>query len=129
MGRHERRSNAAHFRREAGDGLETFLCPPDDVRLRTAPLLQWTLNDWLDMLPKRARFCIVCSSWLMDRDHVGLVLLAAPATVRKSSASCCSVCRDCADAGLPLEALEKASERVLREALPSGKFEPMGAQR
>jgi hypothetical protein len=129
MGRHEIRANAAIFRREAhDDGLLTFLVEPNDRRLRGAPLLQQTANQWLDRLPMRTRFC-VCSSWLHDRNEVGLVLLAAAATARPpTSASCCGICRGCSDADLPMELLEHAAERVLREALP-GQLEPMGPRR
>ena len=93
MGRHERRQNSALFCRNAVGGLETFLCAPDDVRLRGAPRLQHTVAQYLDMLSARARFCMVCSSLLHDRHEVGMVLIALPISSRPSSASCCGVCR------------------------------------
>ena len=130
MGRHDRRQNAALFRRNAVGGLETFLCAPDDVRLRGAPRLQHTVAQYLDMLSARARFCMVCSSLLHDRHDVGMVLIAVPISSRpSSSASCCGVCKGCTDADLPIEALEKAATVALREAIPNGRLEPMGARR
>jgi hypothetical protein len=126
MNRHTRRADLHDFRRSRE--LLTFLVAPDDARLRGAPLLQHTAGRWLDLLSTRTRFCIICSSWLVDREQVGLLLLATPATAKPTSASCCGVCRGCADAGLPLEALSRAAERVLREALP-GRLEPMDARR
>ena len=126
LGRHDRRQNAALFRRNAVGGLETFLCAPDDVRLRGAPRLQLTVAQFLDILSARARFCMVCSSSLHDRHEVGMVLIAAPISSRPSSASCCGVCKGCTDADLPIEALEKAATVALREAIPNGRLAPLG---
>jgi hypothetical protein len=121
-----RRSDLHDFRKAGA--LLTFLIEPSDVRLRGAPLLAHTASNWLNMLPKNARFCICCSSWLLDRQHVGLVLLAVPATIaRPTSCSCAGVCRDCVDADLA--ALEKAAEPVLGEAIPHGRLEPLRARR
>jgi hypothetical protein len=125
MGRHERRVDLVLFRREASRrDLLTFLVEPDDVRLSRAPLLQRTASNWIDLLSQRVRHCAVCSSWIADRQSVGLLLLATQAKVRPKSASCCAVCRDCADAELPMAALERAAEQVLREAIPGGRLEP-----
>jgi len=125
--RAQRRADLHDFRR--GRELLTFLVEPDDQRLRTAPLLAQTADRWLDLLTKRVRFCIVCSSWLPGRQNVGAVLLATQADIRPTSASCCGVCRECWDAELPMEALERASEQALREAFPGGRLAPMGARR
>jgi hypothetical protein len=124
--RAQRRADLHDFKR--AHTLLTFLIAPDDVRLSGAPLLQQTASRWLDLLTKRVRFCIVCNSWLVGRQDVGLVLLAAPAA-RPSSASCCGVCHGCADADLPLEALERAAERALRAALPNGRLAPLETRR
>ncbi|MGL3109409.1 hypothetical protein [Bradyrhizobium sp. BR 1432] len=90
--------------------------------------MQRTASNWIDALSTRGRHCIVCSSWLVDRQHVGALLLATPA-VRPTSASACGVCRECWDAGLPLEALERAAEHALQEALPGGRLEPLETRR
>lgn len=128
MGRHERRSSVRAFRRGASRALLTYLIEPGDSTLNEAPLLKAAASDWLDALSMRVRHCIVCSAWLVNRDHVGLLLLATPATAKPTSASCCAICRGCSNAGLPMPALERAAERVLREALP-GRLEPMDARR
>lgn len=128
MGRHERRADLAVMR--SSGSLWTFLCEPDDVRLAGAPLLQQTSRRWLDMLSIRVRYCIICSSWLVSRQDVGMLLLATPVGARASSAtSCCGICKGCTSADLPLEALERAAEKVLREALPHGRLEPLDARR
>ena len=58
--RHQRRSDLAVLK--SSGALWTFLCEPDDARLRSAPLLQQTVNEWLNLLTKRVRNCIICSS-------------------------------------------------------------------
>ena len=125
--RHQRRADLHDLKR--AHALLTFLCEPDDVRLRGAPLLQQAAQQWLDLLPTHIRCCIVCSTWLNNRESVGAVLLATQATIRPTAASVCGVCRGCWDAGLPIDALERASERVLRVALPNGRLEAWGARR
>jgi hypothetical protein len=127
--RHERRSDIARFRRDASRALLTYLVEPGDGALNDVPLLKATARNWLDHLSQRIRNCIVCSSWLVDRQHVSLLLLATPVTAKPTSASCCAICRGCADAGLPMEALERAAERVLQEALPGGRLEPLDMSR
>jgi hypothetical protein len=129
MNRHQRRSDISRFRRDASSALLTYLVEPDDGALNDMPLLKATARSWLDHLSQRIRHCIICSSWLVNREHVGLLLLATPATAKPTSASCCAICRGCADAGLPTEALERAAEHVLREALPGERFEPLDTRR
>jgi hypothetical protein len=130
MGRHERRVDLARFRKDASRrDLLTFLIPPDDAALSTAPLLQRTAQNWLNAIPTRVRHCIICSSWIMNRQSVGALLLATPATVRPTSASACVICRECWDADLPIVAQERAAERVLQEALPGGRLEPLDTRR
>ena len=124
--RAQRRADLHEFRR--GRELLTFLVEPDDRRLRTAPLLAQTSDRWLDLLTKRVRHCIVCAAWLHDRRNVGALLLATQADRAPTSASACGVCRECWDAELPMDALERACEQALRLALP-GRLEPMRARR
>ena len=122
-----RRVDLARFRRDASRrDLLTFLVPPDDAALATAPLLQRTARNWIGLLDQRVRHCIICSAWIVNRS-VGLLLLAMPAVVKPTSASCCGVCRECADAGLPPQALEKACATVLHEVIPGGRFLDQGA--
>lgn len=124
--RAQRRADLHDFRR--GRELLTFLVEPNDRRLRNAPLLAQTADRWIELLSMRVRHCIVCSEWLHDKRSVGAVLLATQADIQPTSASCCGVCRDCWSAGLPGEALDRAAEQALREALP-GRLKPMRAPR
>jgi hypothetical protein len=118
----------ARFRRDASRrDLLTFLVPPDDAALSTAPLLHRTARNWIDLLDQRVRHCIICSKWIVDRQSVGLLLLATPATVKPTSASACAVCRECAE--LPLPALERAATTALQAAVPGGRLEPLDARR
>jgi hypothetical protein len=123
--RHQRRTDLRSFKREASRALLTYLIEPGDAALNDVPILRDTARSWLDLLPTRVRNCLICSSWLVNREHVGLLLLATPATAKPTSASCCAICRGCADAGLPMEALERAAEHALQEALPGGRLEPL----
>jgi hypothetical protein len=126
MGRHERRVDLARFRRDASRrDLLTFLVPPDDAALATAPLLQRTARNWIDLLDQRVRHCIICSKWIVDRQSVGLLLLATPATAKPTTASACGVCRECAE--LPLPALERAATTALQAAVPGGRLAPLDA--
>jgi hypothetical protein len=118
MGRHERRSDIARFRRDASRSLNTYLCEPNDPALDG--LLQRAARTWLDALSVRARACIVCSEWLWSRQGVGLLLLSTPSVVRPTSASVCGICSACAE--LPLPALEQAASNALQAAVPGGKF-------
>jgi hypothetical protein len=127
MGRHERRADMRMFRRDASRALLTYLVAPDDCALDDVPILRDTARSWLDLLSTRVRNCLICSSWLVNREHVGLLLLATPATAKPTSASCCAICRGCAR--LPMEAIERAAERVLQEALPGGRLEPLDTRR
>ncbi|MET4198751.1 hypothetical protein [Bradyrhizobium sp. LA6.12] len=126
--RHQRRADLAHFKREA-PALLTYLVEPDDAGLDAAPLLQAAAANWLDNLSRRARTCIVCSEWLPNRQQVGALLLAVPATLRPTSASVCPICRACWEADLPVEALERAAGAVLRKVIPRGEFEPLEPRR
>ena len=122
--RHQRRGDLRAFRREA-PALLTFLCEPDDVRLHTMPLLKAAARDWLDALATRVRQCIICNSWIVDRQHVGALLLTTPDIAKPTSAGTAAVCKACWDADLPMQALERAAEHVLQKVIPNGRFEPM----
>jgi hypothetical protein len=126
--RHQRRADLRAFRREA-PALLTYLVEPDDPALDGVPLLRRAAQHWVHALSTRVRHCIVCSSWIANRQCVGLLLLATPAAAKPTSASCCAICRGCSDAGLPMEALERAAEHVLQEALPGGRLEPLETRR
>jgi hypothetical protein len=122
--RHRRRADLANFKRNAPGALLTYLVPPNDGALSRAPLLKAAADHWLDALRSRARHCIVCSSWLVDRRHVGALLLTTAATTNPTSASTAAVCRECWEADLPIEALERACATVLHEVIPGGRFAP-----
>lgn len=122
MGRHEKRASLALYRREASHTLTTFLVEPNDPALNDVPLLQHAARRWLDLISVRVKYCIICSSWIANRQSVGALLLSMPVVVRPTSASVCSVCRECWDADLGLEALERAATTSLRAAVPGGRF-------
>ena len=66
-----RRVDLARFRRDASRrDLLTFLVPPDDAALATAPLLQRTARNWIGLLDQRIRHCIICSAWIVNRMSV-----------------------------------------------------------
>jgi hypothetical protein len=119
--RHDRRSSVARYRHEASSGLTTYLVEPDDPSLHRAPLLRAAANDWLAGLTARVRSCIICSAWIVDREHVGALLLSTP-VVTTASMSVCGVCRECWDADLGDAALERACAVALRAAVPGGQF-------
>jgi hypothetical protein len=130
MGRHERRSDLARYRRDASrNDLLTFLVQPNDVLLASAPLLQRAARHWLAALSVRSRSCIVCSSWLWSEQSVGALLISTPCVARPTSAGTAAVCRECWSAGLPVQALERAVEQTLQSVIPNGKLEPLAARR
>jgi hypothetical protein len=95
---------------------------PDDAALNEVPLLQHAAQRWLDLISVKVRHCIICSSWIANRQSVGALLLSMPVVARPHSASVCGVCRECWDADLGLDALERAATTALREAVPNGRF-------
>jgi hypothetical protein len=76
----------------------------------------------------RVRHCIVCNTWVVNRRHVGALLLTTPAVIKANSVGTAAVCRACWDDDLPVQALERACETVLHEVIPNGRFEPMDAR-
>jgi hypothetical protein len=123
--RHERR----RFRREASKSLLTFLCQPTDPALSDIPILQQAANHWLDALSLRVRHCIVCNSWLVNRQHVGALLLTTPAVIKANSVGTAAICASCWDDDLPVQALERACETVLHSVIPGGRFAPLDTRR
>ncbi|WP_426615360.1 hypothetical protein [Bradyrhizobium sp. McL0616] len=121
--RHARRRDLARFRRASSASLLTYLVEPGDNRLSQAPLLKVAAHGWLASLSTRVRSCIVCSAWLVNRDHVGAMLLAMPGIAKPTSASTCGICCQCWDADLPDAALDRACATALNEAVPGGWFE------
>ena len=75
------------------------------------------------------RHCIVCSSWVVNKQHVGALLLTTPDIAKPTSAGTAAICRACWDADLPLQALERACESVLQEVIPGGRLEPLETRR
>ena len=127
MGRHERRATQGRhkaslrtYRRESEGMLLTYLTSPDDAALDSVPILRRAAQRWLNDLSTKVRSCIVCSNWIPDKSEAGALLLSTPVTVNPTLVSVCGICRACSD--LPLEALEKASERELQAAIPGGRF-------
>jgi hypothetical protein len=130
MGRHERRRDLARFRRVASrTSLLTFLLEPNDQRLNDAPLLKAAASNWLDNLAVRVRCCIICNSWLVDRQHVGALLLSVPATTKPTSAGTAAICCECWTSDLPANALDRACTSALQAAVPNGRFEAQETRR
>lgn len=125
--RHDRR----RYRHDAArsDQLLTFLVPPDDKVLASAPFLHRVAQQWLDALPTRVRHCLVCNVWIVKRQDVGALLISTPAVSRPVSAGSAAVCKLCWDADLGLDVLERACETALKEVIPNGKFEPLDVRR
>lgn len=123
--RQRRRADLAHFRRGAnrsGGGLLTYLVQPHDP-LTDAPRLHQAVSWWLDGLEARsARYCIVCDSWLKNRQFAGGILMSTQISRRTgvSVTGICSLCWNGTDDVPP--AVEHAAERVFRAAVPRGKF-------
>ncbi|MBR0870039.1 hypothetical protein JQ633_06700 [Bradyrhizobium tropiciagri] len=124
MNRHQRRSDLRAFRR-ATTALRTYLVSPDDAALDEVPLLRQASQSWVDGLAERARHCIICASWVVDREHVGALLLSTPDIPRPSTVGTCAICKPCWNANLPVDALERACANVLRPVVPGGAFEPL----
>jgi hypothetical protein len=127
MGRHERRSDIARFRREASRALLTYLCEPNDPAL--AGILKSSASSWCDALEQRVRHCLVCTCWVVNKEHVGALLLTTPDIAKPTSVGTAAICRVCWDADLPMEALERACESVLQAVRPGGRLEPLGTRR
>jgi hypothetical protein len=127
--RHQRRADLADFKRKASHtALLTYLCPPDDPALDRAPLLRAAARDWLGRLATRVRYCIVCNSWLVNRQDVGALLLSVFDIAKPTDVGIAAVCKACWDAD-DIEALERAVEQTLRSVIPNGKLEPLDAPR
>ena len=117
--RYERR----RFRAEASkESLLTFLCEPTDPALQREPLLHQAAMHWLGALSVRVRHCIVCNSWLVNRKHIGALLMGTPAVAKANSVGTCAICAACWDADLPAEAIERAATAALQLAAPGGRF-------
>lgn len=130
MGRHERRSDIARFRRDASRrSLNTYLCEPNDPALDDVPLLKAAASNWLDALSTRVRHCIICNVWIVERRDVGALLLSTPANIRPTSTGTAAVCKACWSSDLPVDALERACASVLSAVVPNGKFEPLETRR
>lgn len=115
--RHERR----RFRRDASSVLPTYLREPNDPAL--AGILKASAWSWCDALEQRVRHCIVCSAWIVNKQHVGALLLTTPDIAKPTSAGIAAICRACWDADLPTEALERACASVLQAVILNGRFE------
>jgi hypothetical protein len=121
VNRAQRHSNVEQFACDAGHELVTYLLEPDDPRLRDMPLLRRAASWWLAGLSQRMRCCFHCGSSLLDRRHVGLLLLSTPTVASPGSAGVIGLCRKCAD--LPEETLEHSAARALRVVAPGARFE------
>jgi hypothetical protein len=99
------------FRRQVSGALLTYLVEPDDAGLHDAPLLQRAARHWLAALSTRVRHCIVCSSWIANRQDVGALLMSTPVIVKPTSVGTAAICRECWEAELPTEALVRACYR------------------
>jgi hypothetical protein len=119
------RAERRRFKAEAERELLTYLVEPTDPRLDSMPLLKNATRHWLTALKHRVRHCAVCSVWVVDERDVGALLLGV--ATRANSVGTTSICRECWNADLSADVLERACAVALRQAIPNGKFAPMDA--
>lgn len=116
MGRAERRREVARFRSETRTaGLVSYLCTPDDDRLKSAPLLTGAIAFWRRLIQTRRPICICCrTSFAADDVTVGAVLLAHHDEIAPKVASTSGICATCWTS-TPMEQIEAAAMRVLAQ--------------
>jgi hypothetical protein len=125
--RHQRRSDLAHFKREAHrEHLLTYLIDAtDDATLNRVPLLSRAVSFWRGNIEQRRPICPACKSGFADGAQPGAYLFATIA-VAPRNASVTTFCSECWR-DLPLDVIERSAERVLQKLLPNGRFEPLDA--
>jgi hypothetical protein len=120
MGRHERRSDIARFKREASRvSLLTYMVAAD-VSLDHHPLLSHALSFWRGNIQQRRPFCPACKANYADDAHPGAFLFVTLA-IAPTSASVSAFCDQCWR-DLPPATIEREAARVLRSIVPNGKF-------
>ena len=121
MGRHERRSEVARYRREvAGTHLVTYLVPADTEL--DHPILKSALSRWLAGVMMRRPTCIGCAASFADSELPPGGFLFAISPNVQGAVSVSAFCADCWRV-LPDTELETTCTRALRQLLPSGRFE------
>jgi hypothetical protein len=125
--RHQRRSDLAHFKREAhATHLLTYLIDADDLAaLNRMPLLRRATEFWRGNIEQRKPVCPTCKSGFADGAQPGAFLFATIAVAPRNAAVTvfCDRCwRD-----LPLDMIERSAEGVLHKLVPNGRFEPLAA--
>ena len=126
MGRHERRTEIARFRREASrHNLTTFLVAAD-VNLSRWPLLSSGVAYWRSMIAIRKPFCPSCRRNYSSDAREGAFLLSRPQDVPSAVTVSC-FCDRCFDT-LTLPEVERHCTRILRVIIPNGVLEPLPAR-
>jgi hypothetical protein len=113
MGRHERRSEIARFRREVSLAyLETYLLDAD-LRLDDHPLLAGAVSFWYGNIRQRKPVCCACkASFLDDEVQAGGFLLAVPPAANSAGVS--AFCHRCFETLTDAD-LEAVCARVLKK--------------
>ena len=120
MGRHERRSDIARFRREVSHASLLTYMVPADAPLDGHPLLCGALSYWRSNIQQRRPFCPACKASFADDADAAAFLFATPA-VAPTSASVSAFCSECWN-DLPPQVIEREAARVLRQVIPGGRF-------
>ena len=121
--RHQRRSDLAHFKREAHREhlmLTYLIDADDDAALDRMPLLRRAVVFWRGNIEQRKPVCPTCKSGFADGAQPGAFLFSVIA-VAPTNASVTAFCRACWNDQSP-EVIEREAARVLRCLLPGGKF-------
>jgi hypothetical protein len=119
VGRRERRSEIARFKRVAERGAVSYLIEPTDPRLAGERLLRNALNYWRAGVSVRKPKCFACKApFTSDGEEPGAFLMVT-AAVAPTSASVSALCVTCWR-GLPDDELERHAARCLRPVLPNG---------
>jgi hypothetical protein len=120
LGRQERRSDIARFRRDASRAsLLTYMVAADQP-LDSHPLLRNALSYWRSNIQQRRPFCPACKANFADDARPGAFLFATIA-VAPTSASVSAFCDECWR-DLPEAEIEREAARVLRHLIPGGRF-------
>jgi hypothetical protein len=125
MGRHERRSSIAQFRREAARcDLTTYLVAAN-VDLSRWPLLSNGVAHWRGQILSRHPYCPACKRKFSDGALPGAFLLTR--TTLASAVSVTGFCTACIET-LTFDEVEAHCQRVLKSIIPNGVFEPLAGR-
>jgi hypothetical protein len=122
MNRHTRRTDLAHFKRDAHRGhLTTYMVEAsDDAALDRMPMLSRAVTFWRNGIKQRKPSCPSCRASFAEDAQAAAFLFAVP-SLAPTSASVTAICDRCWR-GLPPDDIEREAAKVLRQLIPGGKF-------